>query len=127
MERIELSDESQEDYLEYKIIHDDGSEGSASLTIRDLYDGSPHFMAYQLRNETLPDNAKVAELFLYPHSETSSKRTGVASRVLDHILKDAAERKIKVVFCEITNLDIRNFCQAKGFKGNYEPHCYVVV
>ncbi len=66
MERIELFDESQEDYLEYRVIHEDGSEGYASLTIRDLYDGSPHFMAYQLRNETLPDNAKVAELFLYP-------------------------------------------------------------
>jgi len=124
MERIELSDESQEDYLEYIVIHEDGSRGSASLTIREL--GESH-MVYQLREESLPNNTRIAELFLYPHSATSLRRTGVASRVLDYILKDAREKEIKVIFCEITNLDIRRFCQNKGFKGNYSPHCYIVI
>ena len=49
------------------------------------------------------------------------------ARVLDYILKDAREKEIKVIFCEITNLDIRRFCQNKGFKGNYSPHCYIVI
>ncbi len=125
MERIELLDQSEEDYLEYRVIHEDGSEGSASLTIREL-EGT-HHMAYQVRDENLPLGSRIAELFLYPHSETSLRRTGVASRVLDYILKDASGRDIKVVFCEMTNLDIKSFCQAKGFKGNYSPHCYIVI
>src|SRR3989344_5141960 len=104
MERIELSDESEEDYLEYIVIHEDGSRGSASLTIREL--GESH-MIYQLREESLPNNTRIAELFLYPHSATSLRRTSVASRVLDYILMAARERDIKIVFCEMTNLDIK--------------------
>lgn len=124
MERIELLDGSEEDYLEYRVIHEDGTEGSADLRVREL--GESH-MAYNLRNEGLPNDAKIAELFLYPHSETSSRRTGVASRVLDYVLKDAAERNIKLVFAECTNLTARGFFQKKGFKGGYDPHCYIVI
>ncbi len=123
MERIELSDE-QEDYLEYRVIHEDGSEGSADLRVRELRESH---MAYSLRDEGLPEDAKIAELFFYPHTETSSRRTGVASRVLDYILKDAKERDIKLVFAECTNLTAGSFFQKKGFKGNYQPHCYIVV
>jgi len=51
MGRIELSDQSQEDYLEYRVIHEDDSEGFASLTVREL---EGHHLAYQLREEPLP-------------------------------------------------------------------------
>ena len=125
MERIELSAESEEDYLEYRVIHDDGSEGSASLRLSQL--DATHYMAYHLKVEALPVGSTIAELFLYPHSETSLRRTGVASRVLDHVLRDAGERGIKVVTGEITNEEIRKFCQAKGFRGNYSPHCYLLI
>lgn len=124
MERIELLDGSEEDYLEYRVIHEDGTEGSADLRVREL--GESH-MVNNLRDESLPNDAKIAELFLYPHSETSSRRTGVASRVLDYVLKDAAERNIKLVFAECTNLTARSFFQKKGFKGGYDPHCYIVI
>lgn len=124
MEKIEHSDASNEDYLEYRVIHKDGTEGSADLRVREL--GESH-MVYNLRDEGLPNDIKIAELFFYPHSQTSSERNGVGSRVLDHILKDAAERNIKLVFAECTNLTARSFFQKKGFKGNYQPHCYIVV
>ena len=125
MERIELSAESEEDYLEYRVIHDDGSEGSASLRLSQL--DATHYMNYHLNGEDLPIGSTIAELFLYPHSETSPRRTGVASRVLDYVLRDAGERGIKVVTCEITNKDIQQFCRAKGFRGNYSPHCYLLI
>ncbi len=127
MEKIELSDASQEDcleYVEYRVIHEDGTEGSADLRIRELRE-SP--LAYNLRDEGLPNDALIAELFLYPHSKTSSERTGVGSRTLGYILKDAAERNIRLVFAECTSLAARSFFQKKGFKGNYAPHCYVVL
>lgn len=124
VERVEIVEEDL-GYLEYRIVHEDGSNGSTSLTIRELDYG--HHMAYQLRGENLPPGTKIAELFFYPHSETSLRNVGVASRVLDYILKDTAERQIGVVFGEITNLTIKNFCHKKGFKGNYGPHCYTLL
>lgn len=125
MERIELSDESDEDYLEYRVIHKDGSKSFVSLRLSEL--DETHHMAYQLRGEVLPMGSRIAELFLYPHSETSSRRKGVGSRVLDYILEDAADRDIKLVFCEVTNQVAKSFFHKKLFKGGYNPHCYIVV
>lgn len=125
MEKIKLSDTSEEDYLEYRVIHEDGSEGGASLRLSDLDD--THTMGYQVRGENLPKWARVAELFLYPHSKSSTERNGVGSRVLDYVLKDAAERNIKLVFAECTTLAARSFFQKRGFKGDYAPHCYTLV
>ncbi len=124
MERIEPSDASGDDYLEYRVLHEDGSEGVADLRIRELRDSH---MAYQLRDEGPPADAKIAELFFYPHSKTSAERKGVGSRVLDYILKDAKEREIKLIFAECTTLAARNFFRKKGFKGDYVSHCHFVV
>ncbi len=129
MVRVELNTDSvrdteEESYLEYRVIHDDGSEGSADLRIRELSDS---YIRHELREEGLPDNTKVAEFFFYPHSQTSQRRTGVASRVLDYILEDARRRDVKVVFCEVTNTAMKGFCESKGFRGNYAPHCYVLI
>ena len=64
IKRIEtITDE--EDYVEYLITHNDKSIGSASLTIRVL--DYNHHINHTIRNESIPLDAKVAELFFYPN------------------------------------------------------------
>jgi len=125
IKRIEVSDDEDKDYVEYTVIHKDGSKGLADLRIMELGEG--HHMAYQLKGEGLPNGTKIAEMFFYPHSETSSRRTGAASRVLDYIVKDARKRDVKVIFCEPHGSAIRGFCQARGLKDTDIDHCYLVI
>ncbi len=124
MVTIELLDTSQEDYLEYRVIHEDGSEGFADLRVREL---SESYMRYTLRDVGLTDDSKIAELFFYPHSNTSLERSGIGSIVLDYILKDAAERNVSLVFAECTTLTAKSFFQKRGFEVNHSPHCYVLI
>jgi len=114
-----------EDYVEYIIFHDDGTTGGADLRLTEL--GRYHHMTHQLRDENIPDGSKVAETFVYPHSETSVQRQGVGSQVLDHIVMDARSRGVRVLYAETTNLAAEGLFRKNGFKGNYSPHCYLVI
>ena len=105
--------------------HEDDSEGGASLRITEL-DASYHIGCI-VRDENIPLGSKVAELFFYPHSKTSSQRRGVGSEVLDLILQEVQSKGIKVVYGEVTNTIAEKFFRKSGFKGSYQPHCYRVT
>lgn len=108
--RIE-KDVKDELYVEYLVIHPDGSTGIADLRIMDLDEG--HHMGHILREHNIPYRSLIAETFLYPHSSTSNQRCGIGSQVLDYILLDAKARNVHAVYAQPTNITAINFLKKK--------------
>lgn len=114
-----------EDYVEYAVVHEDDSIGSAYLRITYLDDS--HYVSRMVRNENIPFGSKAAHLFFYPNSETSGERQGVGLQVLDFVLNDARTRGIMVVYCMVTNNIAGEFFRKNGFKGGCSPDGYLVI
>lgn len=124
--RIEVVDrpKGEDDYIEYNIVHEDGSTGGADLRIMDLDEN--HHM-HLLLDRGLPSGSRIAEMFFYPHSDTTQQRQGIGKQVLDTILKDAQDRGIRAVYVEVTDTKAKRFFRKMGFEGNLEPHGYKVI
>ncbi len=119
--RVEISNED-EGYIEYLVIHEDGSIGSADLRIMDFDKG--HHMERVLRTHNIHHGYLIAETFFYPHSATSNRRCGIGSQVLDYILSDAKARGVCVVYAQPTNVIAINFFRKKGFRHDQNAHWY---
>ncbi|MBI4158915.1 GNAT family N-acetyltransferase [Candidatus Woesearchaeota archaeon] len=113
-----------EDYVEYEVTHDDGSRGSADLRIMEL-DRNHHMRL--LLDGGLPSGSKIAEIFFYPHSSTTQHRQGIGSQVLDTILNDVQKRRIRAVYCEVTNTIAEGFFRKMGFDRGYDSHYYKII
>ncbi|RJQ15851.1 hypothetical protein C4573_06895 [Candidatus Woesearchaeota archaeon] len=118
-------DDLEAEYVDYKIIHDDGSHGSADLRIMELEQS--HFMAYGLLAAGVPLGSKVAETFFYPHSETSTRLHGIGSQALDFVLEDARKRDIKAVYAQTASKGVEEFFQKNGFSRKHMDHVYIVL
>ena len=110
------SDSDDKSYIDFRVIHDDGSEGGVDLRVMELEEG--HHMEFHLQDEEIPLNSKVAETFFYPHSKTSLRRKGIGSKVLSFVLDKAKKEGIKVVYGETTDINVLSFFHKNGFKGD---------
>ena len=116
--------EDVENYLEYEVTHNNGSIGIVDLRIMELDEF--HHMRLLL-DKGLSSGSKIAELFFYPHSNTTQQRQGVGSQVLDTILNNARDREIRAVYIEATNTIAERFFRKMGFEICYGTHYYKVI
>jgi GNAT superfamily N-acetyltransferase len=105
--RIETEEHiDYESYIEYHIYHEDGSAGSFDLRICGLVDS---YMSREFVAEGLRSDAKVAETFFYPHSDTSQMGKGIGSQVMEFLLSDARRRGIHAVYGDVRDTKSQRF------------------
>ena len=123
-ERIEIIANGivvNEDFVNYRVVHEDGSTGEANLSIED----GRHILPI-IGDDSIPLHSKIAELFFEPHSETSVQRQGVGSRVLEFIIKDAQTRRIKLIYAQPMTTSAEHFFAKHKFKGDSSLR-YIII
>ncbi len=125
IKKIEITESpDDENYVEYEVIHNNGTRGGADLRIMEL--DKTHHMR-KLLDKGLPSGSKIAETFFYPHGNGTQSSQGIGSAVLEFIIKDAQERGIRAIYADVTNTIAESFFHKNGFDILYGRHYYRIL